>query len=159
MNEFVMEQGLHVLRLVEAHPRLFRGKPPRTSCHVPTGWFVIVDKMFQDINAVLDEAEAAQFQIIQIKEKFGGLRVCQDWEFQGWGYWRPLEDPPLPGLHQGFERLFLIIEDAIRRAEQTCLRCGNPGSLRMIKGWHAPLCAAHAENPEQEMSCNSKRSG
>jgi hypothetical protein len=143
MNDFVIEQDPKILQLVAAYPRLFRRKPPRVWSDLPSGWLSIVDQMFRDIDAKLDDAEARQFKVEQIKEKFGCLRVY--WKFRQRGYWHPREDPPLPGLHPAYERLFLIIDDAIRRADQTCLRCGAPGSLLIVNGWYATLCPIHGE--------------
>ena len=150
VNESGLKQHPAILKLVAAHPRLFHRKPPRAWSDVPAGWISVVDQMCKDIDSTLDDAEAKQFRFDQIKEKLGGLRVY--WKFRNRGYARPIDEPPLPGLHPGFERLFLIIHNAAEKAAQTCQKCGTPGTLTIVNGWHATFCEVHAKKPDSEIS-------
>ena len=57
------------------HPRLFKGHAPRVPSDLPAGWTEIVRSLFADLDAMLSDAQAALLEILQIKEKFAGLRV------------------------------------------------------------------------------------
>lgn len=62
-------------KLVEQHPRLFRGEVPYVASWLAPGWAPLVEKLFDDIEGLLDDERAARFCVHQIKEKFGALRV------------------------------------------------------------------------------------
>ena len=61
--------------LVELFPRLFRGQRPGSFSCLPEGWVKLLSKLFDDLNQMLDDDNAGQFEVCQIKEKFGRLRV------------------------------------------------------------------------------------
>lgn len=46
------------------------------SCHA--GWFDILERLFCEIAAILKDGDVQQWELRQVKEKLGGLRV----------YWR-----------------------------------------------------------------------
>jgi len=65
--------------LFEKYPSLFRdkNKPPNETCmcwgcSCGDGWFDILDKLCEDIDKINTNPE---FRFLQVKEKFGGLRV------------------------------------------------------------------------------------
>lgn len=81
---------------------------------VGPGW----NDILYDLNKKL-EAEKPDYKILQIKEKFGGLRFYTDeLPYSGW--------------------------DAIKEAEElsfkTCEECGRPGKIWSGKGWLRTLC-------------------
>lgn len=85
-----------------------------TPSHVPVGWNMIITDMLMGIRAVCKEEPTASIQILQIKEKFGQLRV----------YYRKV------GLSTKNEK---ILDDLISQAESlaniTCDVCGDLGTL------------------------------
>ena len=98
--------------LVRRFPRLFRGKRPRTHCDVPETWFAIVQRLFETINSMLSDDEAATFQITQIKKKLGTLRVY--WSLGG----GTDEFDSARGLCS--TTLFELIDAQVRSAERAC---------------------------------------
>lgn len=131
-------------QLVAAYPRLFHDRHPRIASDLPHGWFDIVDQLCRSISATLDSASAEDFQIAQIKEKFGGLRFY--FEFTS------AEGPPVGsgnaqvvGRAPLFEPIRALVLEAEDRAGLTCQVCGNPGSRHVIDGWISTRCDAHAD--------------
>lgn len=84
---------------------------------VGPGWSDIVRPLVERCN---DEG----VRIVQVKEKFGGLRFYVDSAPRGSG-------------------LF----DAIRKAEaksfETCEECGKPGKQVSVRGWQRTRCEEH----------------
>lgn len=99
--------------LIKAYPRLFNGAAPGCYSLVYAGWYQLVDELCRHLNAALSDAEAAQIEIRQIKEKFATLRF----------YVRA----PKPI----WERIRMIIADAETISASTCEQCGKPGTLRV----------------------------
>lgn len=86
--------------------------------HVGKGWHPIVNSLIDDLftlgwNGVL----------IQIKEKFGGLRFY---------------------VGAGNEAIWNRIQQAENKSFKICEECGKPGELR-YGGWMRTLCDKHAE--------------
>lgn len=95
------------------------------------GWFDIIDKCLSDLLKISYET-GLDIQVVQIKEKFGGLRVYYD-----------LEDS------ENNEDIYKQINTAIDAAEDesytVCEVCGEQGSLQR-KGWWKTLCIMHQHN-------------
>jgi hypothetical protein len=87
---------------------------------VGIGWHSLIDMVY-------DKRSTMQYPptIIQVKEKFGGLRIY---------YAYPTDDGT------GFEDLVIKIE---KQSYTVCEECGKPGSLRK-SGWYRTLCDDHA---------------
>lgn len=85
---------------------------------VGPGW----SNILMDLHQQLVEVDP-DYDVGQIKEKFGGLRVYLD---SGW--------------NQGAEAL---IDAATASAAETCEFCGEPGKLRTDRSWHKTLCDGH----------------
>lgn len=89
---------------------------------MPDGWRIAFGEQFcADIQHELDKLKpetAADFRVLQIKEKFGQLRFYTNWVTDG-------------------------IDEVIRRyenlSEHTCIGCGAPATYRSIE-WIAPWC-------------------
>jgi len=86
------------------------------------GWFKIIWDLFERLEPLVAESAAeGPFEVIQIKQKMGGLRVHLSRENEA-------------------------IEDAIRMACETsvitCERCGEPGVLDCENGWYQTLCTS-----------------
>lgn len=83
--------------------------------HLPKGWASIA----QQLEERLAPFVAAGGRVLQVKEKFGGLRVYTDGE-----------DVP-------------ELDDLCEVAEKTCVECGAPGTMTSRHGWVSPRCEEH----------------
>jgi hypothetical protein len=90
------------------------------------GWFDLLWRLCEDLEPLVAEFEQAtgrKFEVLQVKEKFGGLR-----------------------FYVNCRRNVAIrerIEVAKEEANRTCEICGRPGELRE-DGWIKTLCDEHA---------------
>lgn len=94
------------------------------------GWFKIIWELFERLEPLVAESAAeGPFEVIQIKQKMGGLRVY-------------------------LSRENAAIEDAIRTACEasvtTCERCGEPGFLDWENDWYQTLCTACREQIQNQ---------
>ena len=89
----------------------------------PPGWVPLVDRLLRRIDAALQPEDREGFQISQVKEKFGGLRV----------------------YHSGGDEIEAMVDEADEEAQRTCEVCGAPGRKRTGGGWIAVRCDKHAE--------------
>ena len=80
------------------------------------GWFDLIYRLSKDLNEMEDLPEG--FEIIQVKEKFGSLRVYPNY---------------------GNEKIYDRINQAEKEASETCEVCGKSGELRE-GGWMRTLC-------------------
>ncbi len=92
------------------------------------GWFQVVWDLCERIDAILRVHEEAAtfargspFQIAQVKEKYGILRVYCDWET---------------------DDISAAIAGAEERSTRTCDVCGRPGVIRQ-RFWLRARCDAH----------------
>jgi hypothetical protein len=106
-------------KLTNKYPKLFAGvhKSPRDSCMVfgcehGDGWFKIIEELCEKIKNYED------VEFLQIKEKFGGLRVY------------------VGGVPEAVHK---AIEEAEGKSEKTCEICGEPGKIRG-GGWLTCFC-------------------
>ena len=99
------------------------------------GWFkliwdlcIVVDKelvkerekipMEERAKRLLEQEEEYLFEVVQVKEKFGGLRFY---------------------AHGGNDKIDKLITAAEFKSEETCESCGEPGIVRS-SGWVRVLC-------------------
>jgi hypothetical protein len=86
------------------------------------GWYEIIYELCERIEplvAGLDDGGLA-FQVVQVKEKFGGLRFY---------------------VEGSSEEIEAAIHSASELSVKTCEVCGNPGSLEQdVTGWWKTLC-------------------
>ena len=80
------------------------------------GWFPILEKLFEDIQKLNPPEE---FEIIQVKEKFGGLRVYANYSS---------------------DEIEKLIDEACEKASKTCEVCGKEAVLCTNKGWLKTVC-------------------
>lgn len=103
---------------------------------LPRGWQGLVLDLFDAIGTVMAERPGERLGILQVKEKWGGLRF----------YLRPMETGPDDGARPRYpEAVGALIADAERRSLLTCDVCGQPGSLRCDVGAYATRCDEHAD--------------
>ena len=130
-KEYTLDSANPIDALVDAFPRLFQRQFSRAFWFIPVGWLKLSNQLFLDLDRMLDDREAAQFEVRQIKEKMCRLRVH---------FWI---GPPCAGndetLHQPWALLRQRILDRIRAAgdesEATCQRrgaCCNSSPSRFL---------------------------
>jgi hypothetical protein len=118
-------------RLVERWPRWFNiggdirhTAMPRGFTH-DDGWFDILWRLCEDLEplvAELEQASGSQFEVLQVKEKFGGLRFYVNCRRN--------------------EAIRQRIRIAADESFHTCEVCGQPGTLRE-DGRIKTLCDEH----------------
>lgn len=93
------------------------------SIDIPDGWSHLIVRLCRDIASEL-ATDATSFRIVQIKQKFAGLRFV---------YKAPDDD--------AWQRIAPLISKAEVQAARTCEICGSPGERSVdARGWHATLC-------------------
>ena len=94
------------------------------------GWHPLLRDFFAAVRSVVPEGqEAAAWRLLQVKEKFGGLRVY---------YALDLEQQADETIREAYMR-------ASDEAERTCDICGQPGRLLNRRGRWMTRCLEHAE--------------
>lgn len=84
---------------------------------VGAGWASLINEVFDSFENI-----KGQIKIIQVKEKWGGLRIYTD--------------------YQNVE-LDIVIKDVENRSFEVCGVCGKAGKLRNCNGWYRTLCDEH----------------
>src|SRR5580765_556624 len=110
-----------VAELIEHFPRIFRGQPPLGHSFLPDGWRKLVTQLFDDIDRMLDGKAASQFEVRQIKEKKGRLRV-RVWLGPPYVVDEEMSKRESHGLLQ---RIWARISSAEDESERTCESCGH----------------------------------
>lgn len=87
----------------------------------PPGWRRIVDELVKDLNK-----SDADIEIVQVKEKFGGLRFYIDLRNQ-------LSE-------EAWRRIYERIDQAESESYSVCDRDGSPGKFRKDLSWVRTLC-------------------
>lgn len=86
------------------------------------GWHPIIKKLLTDI-----VADPVPVKVLQIKEKFGGLRFYYD---------------------GGSEYTAKLVQAAEEECSRTCEFCGEPGEKRNLR-WIRTLCDKHYEEEKK----------
>jgi len=87
------------------------------------GWFDILANLTKEIEAeIAKEPNLASLKVVQVKEKFGGLR-----------YYVSVENSAISAA----------IERAEKESANTCETCGAPGQNRSIHRWMRTECDEH----------------
>jgi hypothetical protein len=125
-------------KLVERWPSWFKVNGDRRKTRMTDGfahgdgWFAIVWRLCEDLEPLVAEAEKAtgqQFEVTQVKEKFGGLRFS---------------------VNHGTDAIRKRIENAMVEASVTCVECGNPGKQRG-GDWGCVLCDSCSAKGNQRL--------
>ena len=85
----------------------------------PHGWINIVEQLVHDVVKVQPDV-----QIIQVKEKIGGMRFYVD---------------------SATKEVYDLIDKAETLSEQTCQVCGKSGTIKRVGGWYACVCPEHEQ--------------
>lgn len=124
------------------YPRLFvKGRPWDLSYQ--QGWHAVVVHLLGKIDAVLTDEQAAEFRILQIKQKLAGLRL-----YYSAGK-APDGDPSAGSTQEGFPHTLVraLIDEADQECQRTCELCGKAGKMLEDRGWLEVRCS----------SCEAKR--
>ena len=103
----------------------------RCGITIGLGWFPIVIKLCQDIEALKLEIPG-EIHFDQVKEKFGGLRVY---------YTAKAADAETEKLL--YKRLGELVAEAEKAADKTCEICGEAGEITARTGWLKATCLKH----------------
>jgi hypothetical protein len=103
------------------------GEPKQLDLELGVGWFKIMGECFKAISEEKKRHPAAIFNLLQIKEKFGGLRVYYE------------------AKPQEFRNAIMpFIDHAKDRCAETCEMCSAPGKL-INAGWMRVACQEHTK--------------
>ena len=96
--------------------------------YIPVGWrkgfgMQLIEEL-QAAYEELTEEEKEEFFFVQIKEKYGSLRMYPS-----------IFNNTISNIVNKYEKL----------SEQTCIHCGKPGNEYWHNGWVAPFCQDHYE--------------
>jgi len=131
-------------KLIRKHPRLSR--PRLHGWEIDVGWVGIVDRYFDIVDRVVPESVG--FKVVQIKEKFGGLRLCCQPVLPQMKIRQTDDDVIVSHQPRKLEPWELELQMAKTLAEQrsyfVCERCGQPGRLRVRDGYYFTACDEHA---------------
>lgn len=115
----------HTKYLIERWPKWFdlSGDPRRTlmcfGFECGDGWFDILVDLCEELESlVVEHNSKTPFEVIQVKEKFGGLRFYTTW---------------------GTNKIWDAISKAESLSLETCEVCGKPGKPNG-EGWITTLC-------------------
>jgi hypothetical protein len=100
---------------------------PTISLEFYQGWFPIVVGLCTEIDRVLGE-HRARFHWVQIKEKFGVMRLHFDLE-------------GAPELLR--KKLQELVSQAGRESTRCCMVCGEAGRVSQQSVWMVTVCAVH----------------
>lgn len=115
--------------LIRRYPRLFRGFAPRCYSWVEPGWHGLVDKLLRDVDALMTDEQLQDFEILQIKEKLGQLRL-----------YFLMGDDLRTALYL---KVDLLGEIAREVSGVTCQVCGARGRCGAVEGKISTLCDLH----------------
>mgnify|MGYP007079332971 FL=1 len=138
-DAYEAEQRRRYAEIRSRYPDLVQGH--LFSCH--QGWFGILERLFGEIEHILKDGDPSRFQLRQVKEKLGGLRVY--WRY---GSLEKTADGESVRDTDIRDRIMLAVFSAEARSERTCEVCGKPGHMRVQSGWYATRCDEHGADME-----------
>ena len=132
MNHIEIENTKDPLDILEEkYPIVFKNMLNDSYNEIPAGWFNIVDKLCNDLTPLIEEElknncpeDGYPLTILQIKEKFGGLRFY----FQTHG--------KNEVFHKSVQRLVDMAED---ESYNVCCTTGKPGKLCRKGGYYQTM--------------------
>jgi len=84
---------------------------------VGLGWHGLVDQFYKDMDAL-----GVEYQVDQIKEKFGCLRIY------------------ITTTGVDFKTAYSIVQEVEEASSKICENCGSPGTIRDDMSWILTLC-------------------
>lgn len=123
--------------ILAKYPSLFTG--PNIGLGAGVGWWPALEACFAEIDAVLIAYPGLDFNAVQIKEKFGGLRFYYDLYRSDSCELSEAQEAEARG------KIYEAVETAERVAAAACEVCGQPGKRRG-GNWIRTLCDEHAKD-------------
>lgn len=121
------------MEIMKRFPRVFGNGPWPVSrtlmgwgflCGI--GWYPILERLFADMDTICVEDGLEKMEVIQVKEKFGSLRVY---------------------VKDGNERIYRRIAEAEEEAFTICENCGGPSDgVLSRQGLHTNVCKNCRQN-------------
>lgn len=112
--------------------------PPAWS-HVPTGWVALLEATMEQLDIV-----APGWLVVQVKQKFGGLRLYVELP-------EDLETSSRALAHS-------LVSDAERESCSACDVCGEPGTLTQVrKNYWQTRCESHVLSDDVDASLRYTR--
>lgn len=100
------------------------------------GWQPLVRQLHEDIEKICPDHE-----VIQVKEKFGGLRYY----------------PRLPNCSEEDRyKVYHLIGEAEKKSFLICEQCGEPGKLRQELRWVLTLCDEHLASRLEDLAAQRR---
>ena len=93
--------------------------PIRYGLGIADGWMPLLDRLCEDLVRIIRKDRLTRFRVVQVKEKFGSLRVH---------------------AKGGNRRTRDIIDAADRESSGMCERCGSHGKTVNEEDWWRTLC-------------------
>ena len=91
---------------------------------VGRGWYSLIEELTEKLVKMAEEAGIEDFRVVDVKEKFGGLRYY---------------------VTEATEEMWQLIHEAEEKSFEICEECGAKGEL-MIRGhWYGTRCPRCAE--------------
>ena len=123
--------------LYDRYPKIFRQKDlPETESPMyygiacGDGWFDILSRLCEDVQNRVDQSGCEQFEAVQVKEKFGELRVYSD---------------------GGDSVTDALVSKAENDSRSVCERCGSvDGVTTRGPGWVVTWCDRCRKEKEEE---------
>lgn len=112
--------------LILKYPELF-GEPPfdpqeTLMCfgfECGDGWLPSIETFLEKVSVIVKEQKLEDFRIVQIKEKFGTLRIY---------------------VNEGTPEIYELIKETENKSGKTCEICGEEASLSREGGWFTTIC-------------------
>lgn len=112
--------------------------PPAWS-HVPTGWVALLEATMEQLDAL-----APGWLVVQVKQKFGGLRLYVELP-------EDLETSSRALAHS-------LVGDAERESFSACDVCGEPGTLTQVReNYWQTRCGSHVLSEDRDASLRYSR--
>ena len=120
-------------RLMQKYPIAFKNAQDAEFWNIPDGWVALLDNLFSEVNELLKESydkfpateDESGFSILQIKEKFGGLRI----------YFGFISEDSYT-----IEKIQSLIDQAEDKSYDICQLTGTPGTLCIKNHHYMTLC-------------------
>ena len=112
---------------------------------LPNGWRgTFINGLVRDLYAVLGPYYASHFIVLDIKEKYGELRLYWDWDEE-----MNYNGDILEAAHK-YDKVEEVIEKYTKKSIHTCTQCGRQENVRVDAYIGLPLCKHCAKRFHKE---------
>jgi hypothetical protein len=105
------------------------------------GWVPLIDPLVAKVESINEKFPLGDVKVVQIKEKFGGLRF-----YFHTSYEQDRDEPEHELWLDEVAKLNQMIDEASEASFSACNDCCKPGKQHTIRGWYATLCEACADD-------------